>query len=86
MMGNQPVGSFADPGKVADAQLAGITERGGDHQAGGIGQSPGPLTRDGQVRLRRPLQPESLGDREVKAQQVTGIRITHRNILMVICM
>src|SRR4051794_20422347 len=80
MMGDEVLGSLDDPGEVADAQLAAVSERGGDRQPGRITEGLG----SGRRRLgnlgRKPAAAQGLGAWEVEAQKVATL-IAHNDIL-----
>jgi glutamate synthase domain-containing protein 1 len=83
MVRHQVGRSLTDPAQVADAKLSRLQKRGGQGQAGGIGQACGSTGKP--LRCFRPeaILADDLRSGKVQAEKITAV-IGHTNILTVV--
>jgi hypothetical protein len=84
MVGDEVLGPLGDPGEVADAELGGLGERGGERQPGWVGEGTSPLGRDPGGRRIKPRLADRFRLRKVEAEKLASIIGRHPDILTLV--
>ena len=79
-MGDEVLGPLGDPGEIADAELVRARQRGGDGQAGRVGERTRLLRQSRGSNRVQALVAQPLGLLEVEAQEVAAV-VRHDVIL-----
>ena len=72
-MGDEVLGALADPGEVADTELAALAQRERDPQPGRVAERTEALRELARLPLRRPRGPDRFRLRQVEAEQLAAI-------------